>query len=132
MRSVLSIAFALLIMFQSLSMVWVVVSFKINRDYIAKNLCVNRNKPQKKCNGRCRLTQKLAENREQKPDQSPVVPQPEEFKQILAILDACNLAIPVAKTTTHRGVFANNTFTAQSCVIDIFQPPKARIFQPLA
>lgn len=37
----------------------VVVSFAVDQDYIAKNLCVNRDKPELHCNGKCILMQKL-------------------------------------------------------------------------
>src|ERR1700761_5629855 len=37
-----------------------VVGFYANQDYIAKNLCVNRDKPQMRCNGRCQLCKRLA------------------------------------------------------------------------
>lgn len=33
--------------------------FKLNQDYIVKNLCENRSKPQKKCCGKCYLKKQL-------------------------------------------------------------------------
>ena len=33
--------------------------FTLNREYIAKSLCENRNKPSKKCNGKCYLRKQL-------------------------------------------------------------------------
>lgn len=33
--------------------------FQLNRDYIAKNLCVNRDKPKLNCNGQCYLAKQL-------------------------------------------------------------------------
>lgn len=35
------------------------MSFELNRDFIAKNLCQNRNRPQLNCNGKCYLAKKL-------------------------------------------------------------------------
>jgi hypothetical protein len=35
--------------------------FKINRDYIAKVLCKNRQRPELKCDGKCYLAKKLKE-----------------------------------------------------------------------
>ncbi|MBL7745083.1 MAG: hypothetical protein JNN00_16535 [Chitinophagaceae bacterium] len=45
--------------------------FYINRGYVAKELCVNRSRPELKCNGKCFLAKKLkeAENRQQ--EQTP-------------------------------------------------------------
>jgi hypothetical protein len=38
----------------------IVVNFYVNRDYIAKNLCENRDKPMLHCCGRCQLRKRLA------------------------------------------------------------------------
>lgn len=35
------------------------MSFELNRDFIAKNLCENRNRPQLNCDGKCFLAKKL-------------------------------------------------------------------------
>jgi len=37
----------------------IVMSFELNRDFIAKNLCENRNRPQLNCDGQCFLAKKL-------------------------------------------------------------------------
>jgi hypothetical protein len=38
----------------------IVVDFYANQDYIAKNLCINRDKPMMSCHGRCQLCKRLA------------------------------------------------------------------------
>ncbi|MBL7815413.1 MAG: hypothetical protein JNL70_10390 [Saprospiraceae bacterium] len=47
------------ILLQTCSTIAVVVSFKINQDYISTYLCVNRDKPQLQCNGKCVLMQRM-------------------------------------------------------------------------
>ncbi len=37
----------------------IVMSFELNRDFIAKTLCENRNRPQLNCDGKCYLAKKL-------------------------------------------------------------------------
>ena len=49
----------LLLMTQSFSHLFVVLSFRINRDYIAKNLCENRYLPTLHCKGNCVLMKKM-------------------------------------------------------------------------
>lgn len=39
----------------------VMIGFYVNQEYIAKKLCVNRDKPQLHCNGKCHLTKQLRE-----------------------------------------------------------------------
>jgi hypothetical protein len=48
----------------------VMLDFFINQDYISKNLCVNRDKPQLHCNGKCHLAKKLKEE-ERKDQENP-------------------------------------------------------------
>ena len=45
---------------------WIIVfSYEINKDYIAKNLCINRDKPASCCKGKCFLRKKLAADEDQ-------------------------------------------------------------------
>lgn len=45
---------------------WIIVlNFEIHRDYIAKNLCVNRVTPGCSCHGSCYLHKKLAQDEDQ-------------------------------------------------------------------
>lgn len=55
----------------SLSGFFVFAGFEMNQRYIAKELCVNRDKPQLHCNGKCYLMRKLkqAQDKEQKQEQ---------------------------------------------------------------
>lgn len=39
-----------------------IVQFYTHRNYVAQNLCINRNKPQLKCGGLCQLSKKLKED----------------------------------------------------------------------
>src|SRR3569833_226910 len=56
------------IMLQTFSQVVIVAAYYAQKDYIAKNLCENRNKPQMHCDGKCCLKKKLAkQGKEQAP-----------------------------------------------------------------
>jgi len=56
-------AIAILIMFslsfQTMVKMAIVGWYELNKDYIAKNLCENRDKPQMKCCGKCYLRKQL-------------------------------------------------------------------------
>jgi hypothetical protein len=43
------------LLMQTFSKGVVLLEFRLNRDFIAKNLCENRNRPTLKCGGRCQL-----------------------------------------------------------------------------
>ncbi|MFC6190975.1 hypothetical protein ACFP1I_05165 [Dyadobacter subterraneus] len=53
---------------------WVIplicLDFEIRREYIVKNLCINRNRPQLHCDGKCYLAKKLAESEKQQQRQA--------------------------------------------------------------
>jgi hypothetical protein len=59
-------------MAQTFSKWFVVISFNLNRDYIAKNLCENRYRPVLKCNGNCVLMKKMKQEEKKEQDAPPV------------------------------------------------------------
>jgi hypothetical protein len=62
----------LLLMTQAFSHWFVVMSFKLNQDYIAKNLCENRYRPKLNCKGNCVLMKKLKQQ-EKEEQNAPAV-----------------------------------------------------------
>jgi len=68
-------------MSQSFSHWFLIMSFKLNQDFIAKNICENRFRPKLKCAGNCVLMKKLKQKEQEeqnrpmteKIDFSPVV-----------------------------------------------------------
>lgn len=59
MQKVLAILLLFCLSLQCTVKLGIVAWFKINQDYIAKNICINRDKPQMKCNGKCHLKKQL-------------------------------------------------------------------------
>jgi hypothetical protein len=49
----------------------IVADFYANQDAIARNLCVNRDKPQMHCNGRCQLCKRLAQDNNNQDKNTP-------------------------------------------------------------
>src|SRR5688500_2940830 len=52
--------FILLLLTQTFSKWFMVAGYTMNKDFIAKNLCENRDKPKLLCNGKCQLAKKMA------------------------------------------------------------------------
>lgn len=73
--------FILLLMTQTFSKWFVVMSFNLNRDYIVKNLCENRYRPVLRCNGNCVLMKKMKQ--EQKQEQSSPAPVKLEISSVV-------------------------------------------------
>ncbi len=89
MKRCIVVILSLLVLAQSVSVLAVYAGFYANRDYIAKNLCVNRNMENSICEGQCVLMKKLKAAQEQQQEdflqQLPsisayVVPQFERFE----------------------------------------------------
>ena len=59
MRSVLVYILLFAIMLPTVSSWGTIAYFQLNRDYIARVLCENRDKPQLNCNGQCYLAKRL-------------------------------------------------------------------------
>ncbi|WP_234650268.1 hypothetical protein [Dyadobacter sp. CY356] len=108
--------------------VWVIpllyLDFHVRRDYIVANLCVNRNRPQLHCDGKCYLAKKLAALEEQEKKQaerdymSKLLFQPMELKSYSLEMPSCKL---------RESNLVSYNFLGQVKVLnhfpDIFHPP---------
>lgn len=65
MKFILVPILMLLMLAQTFSKWAVVIEYNLNRNYVAKNLCINKVKPKLHCNGKCQMMKKLAEEEKQ-------------------------------------------------------------------
>lgn len=73
-----------IIFLQTFSSFVIRADYFINKSYIARVLCINKEKPQTHCNGKCYLTRQL--NRQEKQDQQAPAPKWEKFDMQLFFL----------------------------------------------
>jgi len=66
MRSLLAYILLFSILLPTVSPWGTIAYFRLNRDYIAKVLCENRQRPGLKCNGKCYLAKKLKQQEDNK------------------------------------------------------------------
>lgn len=72
MKKIIAVFFMMIFAGQSLYTAGFTAWFHINRAYIAKKHCINKNRPQLKCDGKCFLAQKIKEaEKKQEQEQSP-------------------------------------------------------------
>lgn len=112
----------LLIMTQVFSNWFVVLSFKLNQDYIAKNICENRYRPKLNCKGNCVLMKKLRE--EEKKEQNA----PANLKlEITSIILSSKSFFAITETPvfvlTTSSRSAENSGKPVDRTADIFHPP---------
>ncbi|GAB3170235.1 hypothetical protein [Telluribacter humicola] len=121
---------ALSLLFLMLVKAWVMpllyIDYELRRDYIIKNLCVNRTRPQLQCNGKCYLAKRMAATRKQEERQAE-----QSFMY--------NLLVQVAEGWDHPSLFQipgqsvvsenspafsySTSLVSSTAVADIFHPP---------
>ncbi|GGN07204.1 hypothetical protein GCM10010967_48340 [Dyadobacter beijingensis] len=76
--------------------------YKVNKEYITRVLCQNRDKPQLHCNGKCYLAKKLKEQQQkqdqQTSDRVESIPTLQLFASPLAFFEFAAEHLPVAST----------------------------------
>lgn len=101
-----------------------VVDYIINYEYISKVLCVNKAKPELKCNGKCQLMKNLAKAEE---DEKPISPEKKSNTQEIELLffQEIQSLIPLQTSFQHKSIIPNNYsclyFRLNSC--SVFHPP---------
>jgi hypothetical protein len=109
------------ILFQTCSQVLIIAQYYANKDYIAKNLCENRDKPMMHCDGKCCLKKKLAKQaKEQAPD-----PRNQKSEQVTTLFYS-NSKIEIAHfipASVSKGYFNYNDLRTSSFHHSVFHPP---------
>lgn len=127
MKQITTFILALLIFLQPLSKIWIVVSFKINQDTIAKTLCVKKEIKGNTCQGKCHLKKQLDKADEEEQKQTPT-----SSKEKVEVLYCYNqtpfdfLKQTVFYEIRSLGKYKSN-FYASSFITDIFRPPKLNL-----
>jgi len=121
MKRIVAIFFLIAFVFQSTSTLWVMVSFYAQRDYISKNLCINRFDEIPVCKGQCYLTKQLKEN-EKKEQNLPDLKQKE-----IQLFCQNNLSLEFPKTIFEERLNTLHTkdnFLSSEYLFSVFHPPQ--------
>jgi hypothetical protein len=123
LKQVLSIALIALMLVQTASKIWIYSSFKINQDFIAKNLCENRFK-NLECKGQCVLMKKLQKAQEKEESR-----QCNFTKEKFDVFDFNNSSIGTLILqriciSVKQSIFFYLTHITSSVDFDIFHPPQ--------
>jgi hypothetical protein len=101
----------------------VVLQYDLNKDYIARNLCENRDKPKSCCQGKCFLKKQLAKhaNEENAPNNNTKKDRNEIqlFTQKNSFRNSMNEPAPESKYFIHTPYFKLNKFYST-----VFHPPQ--------
>jgi hypothetical protein len=124
MKQAISILLALVVLFSPLQKMWLVVSFKLNQDYIAKYLCENKAKPKLQCKGQCQLKKQLKKVEKEEEQQLPTS---QKGKVEITLFYAFALTFDFHFFDQVTAIFypeLNDHSKPLVVVSDIFQPPQ--------
>ncbi len=107
---------------QTFSKLVIEFNFEINRSYIAKNLCINRDNPESTCKGKCYLKKKLAADEDQQQPASKNATL-KNFQQDLFLNNPLKIDVSIAKEIIlHHSLYRFSD--SQEFVKSIFEPPQ--------
>ena len=127
MKQITTFILALLIFLQPFSKIWIVVSFKINQDTIAKTLCVKKEEKNNTCQGKCHLKKQLDKADEEEQKQAPIN-QKEKYEVLYCYFSKPYDFIKYADIYLNKlNAAYDNSFHTSSYITDIFRPPKLNL-----
>lgn len=99
-----------------------ILGFYMNQVYIAKNLCVNRNKPQLHCNGKCHLAKKMSEE-DRRDQQNPDRKMDSSHELLYTGTDEQDILIPFFTSITPDWLHPYSIGTPTGQPSAVFRPP---------
>lgn len=123
MKKLLAIALLLSISYQYVAKLGMVAMYELNKDYIARNLCENRDKPQMKCCGKCYLKKQLKKADEQD-NGSTQAPSKFEKEVTASFLVTQKITYSFFNTAPLVVFYDGYSFhTGDGAIVSIFHPP---------
>ncbi|MCP3927843.1 MAG: hypothetical protein GY705_01945 [Bacteroidetes bacterium] len=123
MKQSITIFLTILVLSGTLSDVVVFLSFKVNQDFIAEFLCVNKFEPEVMCSGKCFLNDQLDKSREKEQEIPYSVSENKQslvyFTEFENPLSDINILSAFSKV-----LFYKNPFLDKDNLSGIFRPPK--------
>lgn len=108
-------------LFQSASKLIILADYEINKEYISKNLCENKEKPKSTCNGKCHLAKEL--KKQDKKENSVPVSQKEKF-EVQYFSEVLVDQTSFITFLENRNYFSYSIIPYSRYLDSIFQPPR--------
>lgn len=100
------------------------IEYAVFKDYIAKNLCVNRDKPKSCCHGKCHLKNQIEKSNESS-DNDNKGPNRKVANQEVKEFICSPVSVPKATATNISRIIQNEIIATAQVSSFIFVPPKA-------
>ena len=124
MRSFIAYLLLFAIMLPTLSPWGTVAYFNINRAYIARVLCENRDRPKLNCNGKCYLARKLKQQQEKKDKETTERVSNTPIAHLFCLTVSHFLFIPSSFTQKIKPVFGYLISIYNSPISGLLRPPQ--------
>ncbi|MEM0541008.1 hypothetical protein WFZ85_00110 [Flavobacterium sp. j3] len=121
MKKVIVLFLLFIFTFQITKSFWIISSFHINRDYIAKNICINRFDKIPTCKGQCFLTKEL--NKEQNENNKNITITEKDTVFIAPTYDLVTL-IKITITTANKTASLYQISHYTSFLFCVYNPPE--------
>jgi len=118
--------FISLIIFKPVAQLSWEIWYAVNIEYVAEELCENKEKPELECNGKCYLSKQLAKTEiEPEPDNKEKPNNPYQIREIPFVL-LCSFVEPVTEDTfeLEKHLFFDLKAAIKTFHSDIFHPPR--------
>lgn len=125
MKIAISILLLVLLSFQVMFKTFLVIDYRINKAYIAANLCENKAKPQMQCEGKCHLKKQITQSEEA---ESKTIPSSLKEKEVSFHQSWFELTLPQMPVFIESNRYQ---LPAEEAIISasnsIFQPPRLTV-----
>jgi hypothetical protein len=122
MKKLFSYLLLISFVFQSTSQLWIITNFYIQRDFIAKNLCVKKEIKKNDCQGQCHLKKQLHEEEKKQEQQLPDLKQKEVQ---LYITNSFEFGLkPTYHTHSEKIPATDENLILSEFIFSVFHPPR--------
>jgi hypothetical protein len=122
MKPITASILLLLMLMQAFSKWVIIIDYEVNKEFITKNLCLNKQKPQLHCNGKCQLLKKMsAEDKNPNPGEPTHVKA--KFIELPIIYGYAIIDLPVFRKSFLSPFESRKTGVLNEVITPILRPP---------
>lgn len=119
----IALALALVFLLQVFSSVFIYADFIINNEYIATVLCINKEKPELHCDGKCYLKMQLGKDESKKQSEGKIAKE-NNVVQFIYEPYATGISFQFAPVVERKASFYYHEISTQELSLAIFHPPQ--------
>lgn len=127
MKKILAILLLACVSYQFVAKMGIMVWYEVNKDYVAEELCENKDKPQLHCNGKCYLNKQIAKVDAPTKDKDGVqLPKKTEKTEFNVFFSTAELQLSFTDYTANIRSYYDNYIPPRGIqpLFSVFHPPQ--------